>query len=108
MAYFSPFRKDSGMLVRLVNLTTDPQRIAIIKPSALGDILNALPVLSALRRRFPQAQLTWIVNQGYAALLAPHPDLNEIIPFDRSSLRGGWFSGSVAFMRFLRHLRRQQ
>ncbi len=96
------------MPVRLVPLSAVPQRIAIIKPSALGDILNALPVLGALRRRFPQARLAWIINHGYASLLAPHPDLNEIITFDRSSLRSGIFSGSVAFVRFLRHLRRQR
>jgi heptosyltransferase-1 len=96
------------MPVRLVTLNADPRRIAIIKPSALGDILNALPVLSALRRRFPQAHLAWIINQGYAPLLASHPDLDELIPFDRSSLHGGWFSGSIAFIRFLRQLRRQQ
>jgi lipopolysaccharide heptosyltransferase I len=96
------------MTVRHVSLPAVPRRIAIIKPSALGDILNALPVLSALRRQFPEAHIAWIINQGYATLLAPHPDLNELVPFDRSSLRGGWFSGSVAFVRFLRHLRRQR
>lgn len=96
------------MPTRLVTLPASPRRVAIIKPSALGDILNALPVLSALRRRFPQAHLAWIINQGYAPLLAPHPDLDEIVPFDRSSLRGGLFSGSIAFVRFLRHLRRQR
>src|SRR5262245_63297873 len=96
------------MPVRRVTLGADPGRIAIIKPSALGEILNALPVLGALRRRFPQAHLAWVINQGYAPLLVSHPELDELIPFDRSSLRGGWFSGSVAFSRFLRHLRRQR
>ncbi len=96
------------MPVRLVSLPQSPHRIAIIKPSALGDILNALPVLSALRRRFPEAHLAWVINQAYAPLLHAHPDLDEIIPFNRSALRGGVLSGSVAFARFLGQLRRQR
>src|SRR5579859_670035 len=61
-------------------------RIALLKPSALGDIVHSLPVLSALRSRFPQAHITWVVNHSYAALLEGHPDLNEVLSFNR---RGG-------------------
>jgi lipopolysaccharide heptosyltransferase I len=93
------------MSVRHVTLAHPPGRIAIIKPSALGDILNALPVLCAVRKQFPDAHVAWVINHGYAPLLRPHPDLNEIIAFDRSALRGGVFSGGVAFIRFLRYLR---
>jgi lipopolysaccharide heptosyltransferase II len=63
----------------------DARRIALIKPSALGDIIHALPVLHALRCRFPSARITWIVNRGYAPLLQGHPDLDETLPFDRKT-----------------------
>jgi lipopolysaccharide heptosyltransferase I len=96
------------MTVRQVPLPFPPRRIAIVKPSALGDVLNALPVLTALRRRFPTARLAWIVNRAYAPLLEPHPDLEDIIPFDRAALHKGWLAGSVAFARFLRHLHAQR
>lgn len=69
----------------------NPRRIAIIKPSALGDIIHALPVLTALRTRFPNARITWVVNRAYASLLSGHPDLTDTLAFDRaamSSLRG--------------------
>lgn len=59
------------------------ERICLIKPSALGDVIQTLPVLSALRTRFPNAQIAWVVNRSYADLLAGHPHLNELIPFDR-------------------------
>jgi heptosyltransferase I len=85
-----------------------PRRVAIIKPSALGDIAHALPVATALRERFPQAELTWIVNKGYQSLLAGHPDLDEVIPFDRGNLRGNWLAGVGYFHRFLRDLRRRR
>ena len=41
-------------------------KILIIKPSALGDIVQALPVLTGLKRRWPAAQIDWVVND-YAA-----------------------------------------
>ncbi|MBX3398828.1 MAG: glycosyltransferase family 9 protein [Gemmataceae bacterium] len=75
----------------------DPRRIAILKPSALGDIVHALPVLTALRERFPNSHISWVVNRGFEPLLAGHPHLDATIPFDRgayrsvaSSLRYSW------------------
>ena len=64
-----------------------PKRIALIKPSALGDIVHALPVLSALRRRFPDSHITWVVNRAYEPLIAGHPDLTETLPFDRGAFK---------------------
>jgi lipopolysaccharide heptosyltransferase I len=63
----------------------EARRICLIKPSALGDVVQALPVLSALRGRFPEAHIAWVVNRSYAGLLADHPHLNEIIAFDRGA-----------------------
>ena len=95
------------MAVRAIHLQAPPRRIALIKPSALGDIAHSLPVLAALRKQFPAAHISWVVNRGYASILEQHPDLNEIIPFDRGAFRKGWITGSVDFCRFLRHLRSQ-
>ena len=86
----------------------DPERIALIKPSALGDIMNCLPVLTALRQRFPQAQISWIVNRSFAPLLQNHPDLDEVIPFERNLT---WFrpiTGLSALGRFIRQLRERR
>jgi heptosyltransferase I len=57
------------------------QRILIIKPSSLGDIIHALPCLSALRTRFPKSYLAWFVNEKWANILEDHPDLDETIPW---------------------------
>jgi heptosyltransferase I len=96
------------MAVRTISLKQPPERIAIIKPSALGDIAHSLLVLSALRQLFPKTHISWIVNRGYAPILEGHPDLNAIIPFDRGAFRKGWITGSIAYSRFLRHLRNQR
>jgi heptosyltransferase-1 len=45
-------------------------RILIVRLSALGDIVHALPVLNRLREAFPEAQIDWLVEQNYAATLA--------------------------------------
>lgn len=62
------------------------ERIALIKPSALGDVVHTLPVLHALRSHFPAAKITWVINRNLEPLLTGHPDLDETLPFDR---RGG-------------------
>jgi heptosyltransferase I len=55
-----------------------PSRILIVKPSALGDIIQALPVATGLKRQWPEAQLDWIVNDTYRDLLIGHPSINNI------------------------------
>lgn len=59
------------------------KRILIIKPSSLGDIVHALPVLATLRKSYPQAHIAWLVNHSFAPLLQGHPLLSEAILFDR-------------------------
>lgn len=59
------------------------QRILIIKPSALGDVVQTLPLLPALRRRFPQSHIAWVIQRELSELVSGHPDLDEYIPSER-------------------------
>ncbi len=54
-------------------------RILIVRTSALGDVVQALPVLQALRRHLPGARIGWLVEEPFAPLLAGHPDLDTVI-----------------------------
>lgn len=45
-------------------------RILIVRLSALGDIVHALPVLTRLRQSFPAAGIDWLVEENYASTLA--------------------------------------
>lgn len=45
-------------------------RILIVRMSALGDIVHALPVLAAIRRAWPAARVDWIVDEAYAPILS--------------------------------------
>lgn len=60
-----------------------PERIAVIKPSALGDVVQALPLLPVLRRVYPRASISWVINRELSGLVAGHPDLAEQLTFDR-------------------------
>ncbi len=68
------------------------ENILIIKPSSLGDIVLALPALSALRRNFPDSKISWLIRSEFIPLLKNHPHLTEIIPFDRKYLGKAWFN----------------
>ncbi len=78
-----------------------PRRICLIKPSALGDVVQTLPLLPVLKRAYPQASISWVINRGFSELLNDHPLIDEVLPFDR---RGGL----TALWTLLRELRRRR
>ncbi|MFO0946678.1 MAG: lipopolysaccharide heptosyltransferase II [Planctomycetota bacterium] len=84
--------------------TLDANRICIIKPSSLGDVVQALPILSALRTRFPHAHIAWLVNRSYASLLRPIRMLDEVIEFDRERFREGGLVALKGYFDFLADL----
>jgi heptosyltransferase-1 len=80
----------------LISFPSSPQRILIIKPSAIGDVVHALPILNLLRKRWPAAHISWLVATTCAGLLDGHPMLDEIIRFDRRSFGTAWRDPSAA------------
>jgi len=65
-----------------------PGKILLVKPSSLGDIVHALPVVSELRRHFGASRISWLVNTSLMDMARASPYVDEIIPFDRDSWRG--------------------
>ena len=45
--------------------------ILIVKLSSLGDVLHNLPIVWDIRARYPDAQVDWLVEEGYVELLSP-------------------------------------
>jgi len=64
------------------------ERIAIVRLSALGDIVHTLPAFQSLRRAFPGSRISWIAEPAGAALLANFPGIDQIIPFELKSCHG--------------------
>jgi len=78
-----------------------PRRIVIIKPSALGDVVQTLPLVPILRKKYPGAEIDWVIRSEIADLLHAEPDLAEVIPYYR---REGW----SAWLKLLQTLRRRR
>jgi len=72
----------------------EPRSILIIKPSSLGDVVHTLPAVACVRRRWPKARLSWLVNSEWAPILAGNPDVDEVIEFPRRQFSGiaGWWA----------------
>jgi heptosyltransferase-1 len=73
------------------------RRLGIVRLSAVGDVVLAMPLAMALRRAFPRARITWVVQAAAAPLLCGHPAVDDVLVFPR---RGG----ARTWWRFLREL----
>ncbi len=90
--------------------------VLIVKLSAIGDVIHALPALNALKERFPGAQIDWLVEEAAADLLIGHQALRRVIVCPRKRWmkalkdskgrdRGAVFRSARAFARDLRRTR---
>jgi len=62
-------------------------KILILKPSSLGDVIQALPVLRLLKLRHRDAEIYWWIDSALAPLLREDPDLAGVILFERQRWR---------------------
>lgn len=73
---------------------TDPEAgrpsILIVRLSAIGDIVFASPLVHALRRRYPRARISWLVQPESRSLLECHPELDEVIVWPREEWQRLW------------------
>jgi ADP-heptose:LPS heptosyltransferase len=61
----------------------DAERILIVRLSALGDVVQCLPALSALRAAHPSAEIGWLVEDRHAGVLQGHPQIDRLFVFER-------------------------
>ncbi len=78
------------------------KRVIVIKLKQPGDVLVSTPVIAALKEAWPESQLTYLVPKGTEAMVADHPDLDELLVVDR---RGATWGETL---RFIRKLRRER
>ena len=64
----------------------DYKNILIIKMSALGDVMHALPCAAALRELYPNARITWIVHPQFGTFVPEQPIVDEVIYWDDQEL----------------------
>jgi lipopolysaccharide heptosyltransferase I len=76
------------MLMRRPSTADRPApRIVIVRLSAMGDVIQGLPVLCALRDRFSRATIAWVVEEPTAELLRGHQALDQLIEVPRRWLK---------------------
>ncbi len=87
-------------------------KILIVKLSSLGDVVHALPTLEALRRTFPGAEISWLVESEWVELILGHPALDEVIVSSRKDWVKRLLRGDLEVLReassFIRGIRRRR
>jgi len=81
----------------------EPQRILIVRLSAIGDVVHTMPIACALRSRFPKARIAWVVGDTAAGLLEGHGAIDQLIV-----LRSGWLKSFSQVRELRRRLRAER
>lgn len=79
----------------------DFKRILIVQTAFLGDVVLTIPLISTVKKKFPQSYLAVMVIPSTREVLEDHPAINELIVFDKK----GAEKGIISFWRLLRRLR---
>jgi heptosyltransferase I len=61
--------------------------ILVVRTGAMGDVIHALPAVATLKHSFPGSSLSWIVHPRWLPLVEGNPYVDQLIPFDRRSLK---------------------
>lgn len=80
--------------------------ILIVKLSAIGDVIHTLPAANAIRKHYPKAHITWLVEEAAYPLVANHPALDRVLLSERKHwIRNSAFGEIAGFIRQLRDTR---
>ena len=62
-------------------------KIAIVKLSAMGDIVHAMVALQFIKQKHPNIQIDWIVEKAFAGVLEDNPDIDNILTVELKALK---------------------
>lgn len=83
------------------------KNILVVKLSAIGDVIHALPVSYALKEAWPDARVTWVVEPPAYPLLVDNPYIDDIILFEKKKFKslGGFMQNIGPFKARLQQTR---
>jgi lipopolysaccharide heptosyltransferase I len=93
--------------VRKSPLGTSVKRLLIIKLSAMGDVVRALPAANTLHRQYPSLRITWAVEERFAPLVRGREDIDRVVTFPRFAWGAVDRTWMVGLRRALRELREE-
>jgi heptosyltransferase-1 len=70
-------------------------KVLIVKLSSLGDVVHAMPAVQDIRRALPQAQIDWVVEQGFAPLVRRCAGVRRVIPCELRRWRKAPFTAAT-------------
>jgi ADP-heptose:LPS heptosyltransferase len=79
---------------------SDPRKILVIQLRRIGDVILTTPALAALRRRFPEATIDFLVEAPGAEALADNPNISEVLVY-----RAGGLLDWLGWIRMIRRRR---
>lgn len=83
-------------------------RVLIVKISALGDVIHALPALAWLKSIDPEIEIDWLVEEGFASLLEGHPLLRRVHRLGlKRWRRQGWLATLKGLRQTITDLRKE-
>ncbi|WDD93207.1 lipopolysaccharide heptosyltransferase I [Burkholderia sp. FERM BP-3421] len=71
------------------------QKILIVRVSSLGDVVHNMPVIADIRRRHPDAQIDWLVEESFADLVRLVDGVRNVLPFSLRRWRKRLGSGAT-------------
>ncbi len=72
------------------------EKIMVIRFGALGDVVRTIPAVSALRNKFPNAYIAWVIDDTSSGILLKNPSIDELMVFPR----GAWVSSLRRLRKF--------
>ncbi|MDX1496207.1 MAG: glycosyltransferase family 9 protein, partial [Salinisphaeraceae bacterium] len=96
------------------SIPSNPERLLLIRLSAVGDVINTLPALEALRQTYPQAHISYLVEDRAYTVIEGHPSIDEVILYPRKrwvkmfKTPGQWLQLWHEFRALLKQLREPQ
>ncbi|MDJ0652322.1 MAG: lipopolysaccharide heptosyltransferase I [Simkaniaceae bacterium] len=82
-------------------------RILIVKTTSLGDIIQSLPVVTFLLKKFFQVQIDWVVEKSFKELLEAHPNIHRTIPVEISVWKKNLIQQRRAIKKAIASLRKE-
>ncbi|CAK8714344.1 Lipopolysaccharide heptosyltransferase II [Candidatus Electrothrix laxa] len=100
--FFLPLR----LVQKQKDITPDQvQRICVIRTAYIGDVIMTLPILPALQKRYPEAEITFLTSTASAAVLRHNKYIDKILTFNPFWFYSGSIKDWLIFIKKLRLLR---
>ncbi len=70
-------------------------RVAIVRLTAMGDVIHTLASIQFVKEKKPEMELTWFVEEKFAAILGMNPDVDHVVPLNLHGLKKEFSASAV-------------